>query len=116
MDIAVSQVGEGAGTLVKLVLSGRLDTAGVGQIETRFTAATVAAGRDAIVDLSAVELVTSMGIRMFISVARSMSQRHRRLVLFGARDLVGQVLDTAAIDSLVPHAADQAAAVALLRR
>lgn len=102
-------------SLQLVVLSGRLDTAGVDAIENRFATATSASGRHALVDLSGVEILTSMGIRMLLSAARSMSARHTRLVLFGARDLVRDVLDIAAIDSLVPHAADEAAARALLQ-
>lgn len=101
-------------TLHLITLSGRLDTAGVDAVETRFVAITSAGGRHALVDLSGVEILTSMGIRMLLSTARSMSGRHTKLVLFGARDLVRDVLDIAAIDSLVPHAADEAAARALL--
>jgi len=98
-----------------VVLEGRLDTAGVDAIETRFAAATSASGRHALIDLSGVEILTSMGIRMLLSTARAMSARHTRLVLFGASDLVRDVLDIASIDSLVPHVADEAAARALLQ-
>ena len=40
-------------------------------IENCFVAATVPGGQSAIVDLSRVEFVASMGIRMFVSVART---------------------------------------------
>jgi anti-sigma B factor antagonist len=97
-----------------LVLRGRLDTAGVDAVQPRFDAATSATGRHALVDLSQVEVLTSMGIRMLLSAARAMAGHHRRLVLFGACELVRDVLDIAAIDSVVPHAGDLAAARALL--
>jgi anti-anti-sigma factor len=113
MDLQVVQQDDAALHLV--VLRGRLDTAGVDVIESRFVAATAAGGRHALVDLAGVEVLTSMGIRMLLSAARAMSARQARLVLFGARELVRDVLDIAAIDSLVPHAADEAAARALLQ-
>ncbi len=92
-----------------------LDTMGVNSVETRFLATAVAGARPALVDLSGVELVTSMGLRMLISTARGMSQRHTRLVLFGAQDLVQEVLETAAIDTLMAVVATEAEAMALLK-
>jgi len=113
MDLRINSQADPSVQLV--VLQGRLDTAGVDAVETRFAAATAGAGRDVLVDVAGVEILTSMGIRMLLSTARAMSGRHKRLVLFGARDLVRDVLDIAAIDSLVPHAADEAQARALLQ-
>lgn len=114
MDLTVSDVHEGQAT--KLALQGRLDTAGVNAVETRFLATAVARGRPAVVDLSGVELITSMGIRMLISAARGMSQRHNRLVLFGAQDFVLEVLETAAVDTLMAVVPTEAEALALIKR
>ena len=114
MNMEVSDA-EG-GTVVKLALRGRLDTAGVDRVETRFLAMAVSGGRDAVVDLSGVELITSMGIRMLISAARGMGQRQTRLVLFGAQDLVREVLETAAIDTLVALVPAEADALAIVGR
>lgn len=113
MDMQI--VAQADSSLHHVVLNGRLDTAGVDAIETRFAAVSSASGRHALVDVSGVEILTSMGIRMLLSTARAMSARQTRLVLFGARDLVRDVLDIAAIDSLVPHTADETAARALLQ-
>jgi anti-anti-sigma factor len=112
MDIAVSDL---PGTrALKVSLQGRLDTAGVDAVETRFDAAVVASGRDAAVDLAGVPLITSMGIRMLITAARAMQRRHSKLVLFGAPELVQEVLQTAAVDSLVALVAAESEATALL--
>ncbi|CAD5375093.1 Anti-sigma factor antagonist [Rubrivivax sp. A210] len=112
MDIEVTETAPGRA--LKVALRGRLDTAGVDRVETRFMAAVVAQSRNAIVDLGAVELLTSMGIRMVISAARAMSARHTKLVLFGAQPLVQEVLETAAIDSLVAVVPSEAEALALV--
>lgn len=112
MEIEVTETRPGRA--YKLSLRGRLDAAGVDRVETRFVAVAVAQSRDAIVDLSAVELLTSMGIRMLISAARAMSARHTKLVLFGAQPLVQEVLETAAIDSLVAVVPSEAEALALV--
>lgn len=112
VQLHVIEHGDPSYTLV--ALQGRLDTAGVDAIEAQFAALTAAAGRHALVDLSGVQILTSMGIRMLLSTARGMAGRQTRLVLFGARALVSDVLDIAAIESVVPHVTDHAAARALL--
>jgi len=101
--------------LVKVTFSGRLDTPGVDQVETRFIASVVPAGHSAIVDLSQVEFITSMGIRMFVSAARSLMPRKARLVLFGAREQVAQVFDAVALHKIIPVCADEAEALAVVR-
>src|SRR5262245_5711618 len=68
-------------TLSHIKLAGRLDIPGVDRIETRFNAMTVARGRDAMVDMEAVTWITSMGIRMLVTAAKSLRARGRRLVL-----------------------------------
>jgi anti-anti-sigma factor len=97
-------------TLVRL--GGRLDTVGVDKMETRFTAAVVAPHRNVIIDLAAVSFLASMGIRMLISSARALKLAGASMVLFGANEMVGEVLENAAIDQLIPVVADQEAALA----
>jgi anti-sigma B factor antagonist len=113
MELHVNQVEGGQAT--KLALLGRLDTMGVNGVETRFLAASVGSGRPAVVDLSGVELITSMGIRMLIGAARSMSQRHAKLVLFGAQDLVREVLETSGVDTIMALVPTETEALALVR-
>jgi anti-anti-sigma factor len=97
---------------IKIALSGRLDTPGVGAIETRFAAA--AARKNALVDLSDVTFLASMGIRMLISAARGLKMSGHKLVLFGAPALVGEVLENAGLGQIVPIASDEAAALQML--
>jgi anti-anti-sigma factor len=112
MDMEVTDA-KGA-KAIKVTIRGRLDTAGVDRIETRFLASSVSGGRDTVVDLSGVDLITSMGIRMLIGAARGMSQRKTRLVLFGAQDLVREVLETAAVDALIAMVPAEPDALALV--
>lgn len=97
-----------------VTLTGRLDTVGVDRIEIKFNAAVVAPGQHALVDLSQVSFMSSMGMRMLITAARSMQGRHRKLVLFGAQPLVAELLDTMAIDQIIPVASDLTAATSVL--
>ncbi len=111
MDIEVSQPSAG---VCKVALSGRLDTPGVDQVETRFTAAATSARNDVVVDLSGVTFLASMGIRMLISAARTKQNVKRRFVLCGAQPLVREVLDHVSIDLIVPVVADEQQALAKL--
>jgi anti-sigma B factor antagonist len=100
--------------ITRVTLNGRLDTPGVDQIETRFVATLVPGGKSAIVDLSGVEFVASMGIRMLISVARSMRQRHAKLALYGATSLVRETFETVSLSDIIPIGADETEALQLV--
>jgi anti-sigma B factor antagonist len=101
-------------TLTRIALGGRLDTPGVDNIETRFMATLVPSGRNAIVDLSGVDFISSMGIRMFFSVARSMRQRQAKLALYGARPMVKDIFAVVALADTIPVVEDQAKAIAVV--
>lgn len=99
MDFQVTPLNEDT-SLVRL--NGRLDSPGVDQIETRFIAAVVASNRNAVIDLSAVSFLASMGIRLFITNARAMATKGRRMAVFGASESVRSVLDAVALDQIIP--------------
>lgn len=99
MEIEVSEI-EGRRTRVRLM--GRLDAPGAERIGVPFTAAVAAAGRDALVDLSEVSFIASMGLRLLIGTARALNGKGAAMVLFGAQDLVREMLDQAGIDQIIP--------------
>ena len=108
-EVEVTALGE---TLNRIVLSGRLDTPGVDPIETHFVAAAVPTSKSAIVNLSTcVEFVSSMAIRMFISVARSMRSRQSKLALSGAQAMVSEVFDHVALSEIIPIVATETEAI-----
>lgn len=109
MQINVSPIGE---RLVRIVLSGRLDTDGVERVETSFTAAVVPGANNAIVDLSEVEFVTSMGIRMFVAVARSLKMRQAKMALFGAQQQCAEVFEAVSLSKIIPIRSTEAEALA----
>ena len=98
--------------LVKVTLTGRLDTQGVNRLETRFVAALVPGANNAIVDLSGVDFVASMGIRLFITVARSLAMRHAKLAIYGAQSMVNEVFDHVSLSEMVPVVASESEAIA----
>jgi len=108
MDMQVSEIGANV-TCVRL--SGRLDAPGADTIDIGFTAAVVATGRDAVIDLSGVSFVASMGIRLLIASARGLSLKGANMVLFGAQELVYTALDQAALDQIIPIVATQSEAI-----
>lgn len=112
MQIEVSDVDE---NLRKVMLTGRLDTASVLGIETKFVTALVPGGRHAIVDLSQVDFIASMGIRMFISVARIMRDKQAKLVFYAPQQMVNQVLESASFREIVPVCTDAQEAVAVVQ-
>jgi anti-anti-sigma factor len=102
------------GEVRRVVLVGRLDTAGVDVVETKFGAAIVPNGKNTIVDLSGVSFLASMGIRMLISTTRALSRKGGKLVMFGAAAGVKDVIETAALTEIIPLAASENEALGLV--
>ena len=71
--------------------------------------------RSTVVDLSGVEFIGSLGLRMFITIARTLSRKHGRLILYAPQPFVAQVLETASLGDIIPVQPDAAAAVAAAR-
>ena len=107
----VSALREG---VIKVALVGRLDSAGVDRIETRFLASIVPGGCSAIVDLSQVDFIASMGIRMITSAVRSLRARNASAALYGAQPLVREVLGMVNLGQVVPICSTEAEALAAL--
>lgn len=103
---------ETAPQVVKLVLEGRLDAAGVNRLELPFTAAASAGDRHVLVDFTRVGFCASLGLRMLIANARVVQRRGRQMVLFGACPAVAEVFETVALTTLLPITATEAEALA----
>lgn len=109
VDMEIADLDKG---LTKITLSGRLDTPGVDRIEARFAAAVVPGNKNAVVDISGVDFVASMGIRLFITVARSLAMRHAKLAIYGAQSMVNEVFDHVSLSEMVPVVASESEAIA----
>jgi anti-anti-sigma factor len=108
MDMQTSEIGGG---ITCIRLTGRLDAPGADIIDARFTAAAVTQGRNAVIDLSGVTFVASMGIRLLIASARGLRLKGANMVLFGAQELVYTALDQAALDQIIPIVATEQQAI-----
>lgn len=91
-------------SLSRVALVGMLDMVAVGQIETKFNAATVARGKDAIVDLSDMTFIASLGMGMLVSVHRGLKRKGKKLVLLNPQQDVESALLTARLQELMPFA------------
>ena len=93
----------------RIVLSGRLDTAGSEQIAGEFAALTGAAKRGVLVQLSDVTFLSSMGIRTLIGGAKALQAKGGRMVLHVAgNEVVMRTLEATGIDELLPTYEDAA--------
>lgn len=101
-------------THTQIALKGRMDGAGVDRVETSLNAS-VLRGGNVIFDLSGVTFLSSLGIRMLISIAKTLDRRGRRLVLVAPRPLIEQSLKHSSLDEIIPVAADMRDALAILK-
>jgi anti-anti-sigma factor len=99
----------------RAALSGRLDSANIGMLEIQFSAGIVPAGQSTMVDLTEVEFMASLAVRMMISTARALSARGGKLVMYGATPAVHDTIEAMGFQEIVPLAASQSDAIALLR-
>jgi anti-sigma B factor antagonist len=108
MDIAVEELAAGA---TKIVLQGRFDTTGAALIELPFNTV-VTAKKAIVVDLSAVNFLSSYGIRLLLMGAKIAAGKGGKLTIVCPDNNVGKVLKTAGISDLVPLFQSEDAAVA----
>ena len=98
------------GSVTKITLRGRMDTAGAASIDLKFNAIT-GARKAVIVDLSGVDFLASMGMRALLMGAKTVSRHGGRLVLLNPEPAVAGVLKTAGIDVIIPIHSDPTRAI-----
>jgi anti-sigma B factor antagonist len=108
-------VEEANGGVAFVILRGRLDTAGADAIDLKFSAI-AGACRTVIVDLSQVDFLASLGIRVLVLGARAVKNKGGKLVILSPNDGITSVLSAARTDTLIPIFPDRAAAVAAVTR
>ncbi len=78
------------------VLSGRLDAAGAAQVEPELQALTDA--DTAILELSGVDYLSSAGVRVFLTLFKSVTQNAKRFVLVGLQPYCHEVIKISGLD------------------
>ncbi len=85
-------------------LVGRLDVLAMKEIDVRFHGATATHDRPAIVDLSRLEFITSLGIGMLFGCAKSLRRKGHTMVLVGSTGFVDNALRTVGVHEVIPLA------------
>jgi anti-anti-sigma factor len=88
--------------LTHVALVGKLDVAGLHAVDVKFHGYTAARRRPTLVDLSGLELITSLGMGLFISCARSLQRFGARMVLLNPQPQVEEALKAVGIDQGIP--------------
>ena len=83
-------------------LAGELDIKGTGAVETRVSAYCAVDGVRVMMDLSGVTFIASIGIRLLMLTAKSVSNRGGRTGLLVPRGSVRQTLELTGIDNVIP--------------
>ena len=83
-------------------LTGTLDILGVGAIETKFTGYCSGDKACVLVDLSDIDFLASIGIRLLMLNAKSLYSRGGRMGLLGPKPDVRSVLDVTGIPAIIP--------------
>lgn len=103
-------------SLLRVALKGRLDSPGVEAIELKFNATIAPARTHTLVDLSGVSFLSSLGIRMLLTMARILNRANARFILHSPQSLVLESIRHAALDEIIPVTSDEAGALAAIPR
>ncbi|HEU4930232.1 MAG TPA: STAS domain-containing protein [Candidatus Krumholzibacteria bacterium] len=96
-------------------LKGRLDALTLRQIDARFHGETAARRRSAIVDISELDFITSLGIGMLFGCAKSLRRHGATMVLIGSTGFVDNALRTVGVNEVIPFAETMEDALRLAR-
>jgi anti-sigma B factor antagonist len=99
------------GGVTKVVLRGRMDIEGANVIDLGFNAI-AGSRRKVLIDMSGVTVLASLGIRVLVYGAKTVSMKGGKMALLSPIEDVVTVLTTLRIDSLIPIYHDADAAVA----
>lgn len=110
MDMQAAELGAG---VAKVVLVGRLDVAGAGQVDLQFNAI-AGSSRGLIVDMAGVDFLASIGIRTLLLGAKTMQRRGGHLVLVAPQPEVMRVLEISGVLDLLPVVATEGEAAGMI--
>ena len=88
--------------LTHLAIVGKMDVAGLHAIDVKFHGYTAARRRPTLVDISGLDFISSLGMGMFISCARSLQRFGAKMVLLNPQPDVEEALKAVGMDQGVP--------------
>ncbi len=101
--------------LTHVRLSGRVDLEGIGDLDLEFTRHIVTRRKPALVDISDVDYIASIGLRMLVTAAKALNKFGARMVLLNPHPDVEDVLRTAGFDKVMPIEHDYERALETLK-
>jgi len=99
MEIQYRELDNG---IMLINLIGRLDIIGTGEIETKFAGYCTGENVRVIVDLSEVDFLASIGIRLLTLTAKSVASRGGKMVILDPIPEVKEVLEITGIPAIIP--------------
>lgn len=99
------------GVYIQIALAGKMDVAGVQKIEGQFINLIASSKKNAVVDISDLSFIGSMGLRVFLSAAKSLSWEKKSLILVKPQPMVNEVLEASSFQDIVTIEQDLKAAV-----
>ncbi|MBN8658012.1 MAG: STAS domain-containing protein [Anaerolineae bacterium] len=111
MEMNVSEFQNG---ITLIALQGTLDIMGVNQIETKFAGYCSGENARVLVDLSGVDYLASIGIRLLVTNAKSLRTRNGKMALLSPKEDVMNVLEITDIVAIIPVYANLESAEAVL--
>src|SRR5262245_41063885 len=88
--------------ITHVALVGQLDVAGLHTVDVKFHALTASRRRPTLVDLSGMDFISSLGMGMLMSCARSLKRSGARMVLLNPRPEVEEALKAVGLDVGIP--------------
>ncbi len=108
MDMVVDELDGG---VTNVALRGRFDTNGAEAVDLRFSV--IAGSKTAVVvDLSEVDFLASLGIRVLVTSAKAVQRKGGKLVIVAPEGNVLMVLKTAGMETLIQIFPERTAAIA----
>lgn len=87
--------------LKHVILKGRMDMQGTLEIDDKFSSETSSRKAAVLVELTDVEFMASVGMRLLLKNARALEGRGGKMVLYNPSTLVKDALETAGVDKLI---------------
>ena len=99
MEMNVSELKNG---ITLIALQGTLDIMGVNQVETKFAGYCSGENARILVDMSGVDYMASIGIRLLVTNAKSLRTRSGKMALLSPTTDVFNVLEMTDIPAIIP--------------
>jgi anti-sigma B factor antagonist len=103
------------GDLTHLALIGRVDLKSLEAFDVKFTALTLAIRKPVLIDLSEVDYLASIGLRMLLTTAKALASHGSKIVLLNPQPMVEEVIRTAGFDKIMPITHDYKRAIEVLQ-